>query len=317
MRFEVIGKTEEFILDLDSTHTSQGAANITHDVYSRLDKYDDGKAKLNGLKRYFRGDSGFCNREVFEACFSNQSKFVVTFRENMLKPLHGQFYNWKETNKQDDQRSRSNDGRECEFGETLYSPEGSDRVIRIVVIRAEIKNFGGPTFPDHKAHEYYTWCTNIGAGEMTTENVICFYRKRGHLENYIKELKYGFDLKHYPCQKLTANKAYGLIAAFAHVFTRYIAMKANKKNPHFAKKTRFKLISIPCEVVRHARNIVFKFMEHHAREVEEIIRKIKHQHRLVLEKLSPQVLQTDEGTQRDASRWDPHSLKTEYLFLTN
>jgi hypothetical protein len=44
--------------------------------------------------------------------------------------------------------------------------------------------------------------------------VIEFYRKRGNAENYIREDKYGFDLKHYPCLKLIANKAYGLISEF-------------------------------------------------------------------------------------------------------
>jgi len=32
----------------------------------------------------------------------------------------------------------------------------------------------------------------------------------------LRELKYNFDLKYFPCQKLVANKAYGVIAAFAY-----------------------------------------------------------------------------------------------------
>ena len=266
----------------------KGAANIIHHVFSRLDHYDDGKLKPNGIKRFFRADSGYCNADVFEACFSNQVKFVITFKQNMLDPLLGQINNWKETNKSDDERIRFYDGRECEIGETVYVPKDSDRVIRVCVIRAEIKDSSWAMFG--KQYDYYSWCTNIGAGEFTVEDLIRFYRLRGQAENYIKELKYGYDLKHYPCQKLSANKAYGLIAAFAHAFMRYLSLTENKTKPHFAKLTRLKLISIPCVVVRHARDIVFKFMERHAEEVKRILEKIKHQHQMVYEKFGPQVL---------------------------
>ena len=38
-----------------------------------------------------------------------------------------------------DEHIRFYDGRECEIGETVHAPKDSDRVIRVVVIRAEIK----------------------------------------------------------------------------------------------------------------------------------------------------------------------------------
>jgi hypothetical protein len=47
------------------------------------------------------------------------------------------------------------------------------------------------------------------------------------IENFIRELKNGLDLHHYPCQKLSANKAYGLMAAFAYNLMRYVAVKEN------------------------------------------------------------------------------------------
>lgn len=46
---------------------------------------------------------------------------------------------------------------------------------------------------------------------------------RGNSENFIREEKYGYDLKHFPCQKLSANHAYGLFALIAHNFLRTIA----------------------------------------------------------------------------------------------
>ncbi|MFK7873241.1 MAG: transposase, partial [Oligoflexales bacterium] len=46
-------------------------------------------------------------------------------------------------------------------------------------------------------------------------------RKRGHCENFIRELKNGLDLHHYPCQKLNANRAYGSIAAISYNLMRF------------------------------------------------------------------------------------------------
>ena len=59
-----------------------------------------------------------------------------------------------------------------------------------------------------------------------------------YAENFIREQEYGFDLKHYPCQKLDANRAYGLIETFAYNLMRLTALQVNPKKPGFAKKTR-------------------------------------------------------------------------------
>ena len=331
MRHEVVGKTESFTLDMDSssneqfgvkmqgvevnkdgvmcldtaqafdelglpyyldvregaTFSSQGGAGIVHQVFSRFEKHPLSK----DTKRLVRADSAYCRSDVFEACFAHSAKFVITFKFNMLKPLLHQINNWQETNKKDEDRIRFYDGRECELGETVYQPEGTDRVIRVVVIRAEKQvNSGWLGGLTHDDYDYYSWCTSIGSGEMSIADVISFYRKRGHAENFIRELKYGFDLKHYPCLKLSANKAYGLIAAFAHAFMRYIALTENKNNPHFAKAIRTKFVSIPCIIVRHAGSVVFKFMQRHLKEVQKLIAKVKHQHQLVWNKLGPEVL---------------------------
>lgn len=69
--------------------------------------------------------------------------------------------------------------------------------------------------------------------------IIKFYRGRGHAENFIKEIKYNFDLKHFPCQKLVANKAYGIIAALAYNLMRLVAfLFCEGKKVRFAKHTK-------------------------------------------------------------------------------
>lgn len=47
---------------------------------------------------------------------------------------------------------------------------------------------------------------------------ICTIRNAGNAENFIKEEKYGYDLKNFPCLKLNANYAYGLLAMERIIF---------------------------------------------------------------------------------------------------
>ena len=53
---------------------------------------------------------------------------------------------------------------------------------------------------------------------MADTKILEFYRGSGHCaEKMIREFKNGFDLKNISCQKLSANKAYGLIAFVSSV----------------------------------------------------------------------------------------------------
>jgi hypothetical protein len=59
---------------------------------------------------------------------------------------------------------------------------------------------------------------------------------------FIKEEKYGYDLKHFPCLSLKANHAYGLLALVAHNLMRRASIHDNPCRPRFAKGFRNKFI---------------------------------------------------------------------------
>ncbi len=56
--------------------------------------------------------------------------------------------------------------------------------------------------------EYYGVVTNFDLFKTSLKKVLEFYQKRGNAENFIREEKYGYDLKQFPCQKLGANHAF-------------------------------------------------------------------------------------------------------------
>ena len=254
------------------TYSSNGSGEVIHSVLYRF-RTDP---RFRHLRRYSRGDSAFCNAEYFNACASAEAGFVCAMRDNMLSPVLDSITHWEAQNRGKVTRIMFYDGRECEIGETVYKHEGCVQTLRVVVIRARKEKVQMDMFGKVEIYDYHAWITNIGEHEMSSERVIKFYRGRGTAENYIKETKYGFDLKNYPCLKFLANRAFGVIAMMSYALMRFVAiLRAEKGLVHFAKLTRHKIIRLPAIVVRHGRKVTFKFMEHHAKEVTKLIDAIK------------------------------------------
>lgn len=251
-----------------NTFSSQGSAEILHEVFSRMPKTKE----FLKLKKYARGDSAFCNTQFFSSCFLKSVKFVVAMRQNMLEPLLHLAKHWKKPHQK--LITPLYDGRECEITEFKYMHEQTGKKLRVVVLRAVKKDNVAPLFKSHKEYDYFAWVTNIFEHEMPKEDLVMFYRKRGHSENFIRELKHNFDLKHYPCLSLDANRAYGLIAAYAYSLVRALALIDCASKPQFAKAIRYRFFNLPVQIIRTGGQVIFRLMKHHYEEVTRIQRLI-------------------------------------------
>lgn len=238
------------------TYSSNGSSEIVYQVFNKVDKR---------LKRYVRADSAFCNGEFFHACFNANVKFVVAMKHNMLCPILGRVSNWRMS-----KDIKTYDGRDCEIGTTVYYPDSAPHSLKVIVARAKRNDTQGTLFKDDR-YEYFAFVTNIQEHEMRSEKVIELYRKRGNAENFIREQKNGFDLRHFPCQSLIANITYGIIGAFAYNLMRYTAFLKSKTRPSFSKKLRLQLVKLPCEVVSHAGYVTFRFTNHIYEEVTRLL----------------------------------------------
>jgi hypothetical protein len=243
-----------------ATFTSNGAPEVIHTVF---------KMVSSKLRRFLRADSGFCNVDVFNAARCAEARFVIAMRENIYDPLIRRVKNWERTS-----RVKFRDGRSCEIGSTVYKPKEGTQILRVVFIRALKEGEQRRALFNDAQFDYAAWVTNLGHHELSNEKIIEFYRGRGNAENFIREAKYGFDLKHYPCQKLLANKAYGLIAAFAYTLMRYTGFILNKDKPHYSKIIRFRMIHLACQVVRHAGMVTIRFFHIQLKEVQCWLEKI-------------------------------------------
>jgi len=102
------------------------------------------------------------------------------------------------------------------------------------------------------------------------QEVIEHHAQRATCENFIREGKYGYDLKHFPCLKLNANRAYGSLAMVAHNLLRWVALTMQPDKPNFAKKLRKRFVFYPGKILYRSRQIILRIVEHGFQEVMKL-----------------------------------------------
>jgi hypothetical protein len=250
-----------------NTFSSQGAEAQLNEVSAGLS---------HGTEKYYRADSAFCNEDVFRANMRLGYRFTITAHSNMgWMNDKNQITNWKPWEYSEEEKLRAEKRKRplpsSEVGHYLYQPSWSDNIrFTVVVVRTKsedlslMSEMGG-------IWDYYAVVTNFSLFTNSDQEVITHHRKRGQAENFIREEKYNYDLKHFPCQSLKANHAYGLIALIAHNFLRTIAVIDRPDKPHFAKKLRRKFLFIPGRLVKHARTLRMKIPARYQKEVARLI----------------------------------------------
>lgn len=233
--------------------TSNGASTAIRSIFKQVPRFS---------RRILRADSGYCNTDVFNACHEVSADFVIKMRENMLLPLIGQITSWKSN-----RHFFTYDGRKVETGTAIYRTRRGGQGLRVLIVRAA--KAAVPLFEDR--YDYFGFATTLTHSEMRDEELVEFYRLRGVAELHIRELKNGFDIHHFPCKKLTANKAYGIIAAFAYNFMRAASHLLKDGTRRLSKMLRFRTVNIACQVVKTGRQVIFRFNEHRKKEVDRWI----------------------------------------------
>jgi hypothetical protein len=262
--FDEAGLAHSMQLRPGNTFSSDGASLQLEEITSGLTFKDE---------KYFRADSAFCNEEVLRTCLRLGHRFTITAHENMnWNEGKNQITNWTPwVYSMDDQvraEKRKKPLPECEVGHYLYQPKWSDS-IRFTVVVVRTKSIDLSLLANE--WDCYAVMTNFSLYNHTDQQIIEHHQKRGNGENFIREEKYNFDLKHFPCQSLKANHVYGLLALVAHNFLRTIAVLDRPDKPHFSKKLRRKFLFIPGRLIRHARTLRMKIPERYQKEVDRLI----------------------------------------------
>jgi hypothetical protein len=267
--FDDLGLCYGMELRPGNTFSSVGASEMLNRIFAHV--------KGGKKKGYFRGDSAFCNEEVIRACLLNQLTFTITAHGNILweeSVAQGEVTEWKAWKYTEEEKKAAEKAKtalpQVELGSYQYAPSWASNIRFHVVVKRTWTEKPCPT-ASAPGWRYYAVLTNWNLFYNEQQEVMAFHQKRGNSENFIREGKYGYDLKHFPCKKMNANHAYGLFALFVHNFIRTLAMLDNPSNPHYSKKIRRKYIFIPSRVVYSARYVIVKIPNHYKKEVDRLL----------------------------------------------
>lgn len=248
-----------------NTFSSQGGAAMMGRIFSHL-PYKK--------KKFLRADSAFCEEDTMRAALRHNAKFTLTAHERIgWQQKAESITNWIPWQWSDVEKKfaleRGIELPEVELGSLRYQPEWTEEKLWFTII---VKRTWAL---DKKTKEwrwfYYAVLTNWDTFYHSLQQVMEHHQGRGNGENFIREEKYGYDLKHFPCKKRTANHAYGLIALLAHNFLRAVALLDNRRNPHFSKKIRRKYVFIPGKLIRHAKQWMMKIPDFYMKEVQRLL----------------------------------------------
>jgi hypothetical protein len=241
-----------FSYDMDLRPGSTFSANGAGDMILRV--MGDIPNRVN-VQHYYRGDSAFCNEECLRAAQSKGLKGTVTVHGNtgwMEKvPDVTNWQPWVYSIEQIEKARKSGKSLpQIDVGYLMYEPGWAQGVqYPIVIKRTPLEDDGQTTLLADTKYKYWGVLSFRGLYPETPQQILEFHQGRGNMENFLREGKINYDLKHFPCQSLKANHVYGLFALVAHNFLRAMAILMRPDKPHFAKKLRRLMIHIPGHLV--------------------------------------------------------------------
>ena len=220
-------------------YCSNGAAEFMQPLF------DEYLSMYAHIKMFLRGDSGFASPDLYEQCETNGASYAIRLKENSaLRALAAEYA----AELADATRDNMVDYAVV-YGEFEYKA-GSWAYPRRVVCKIE-----KPT--DQIIHMNTFIVTNM---ELDPERLIMFYCNRGHMENYFKEGKNGFDFGAVSSRSEVVNanrlQVHALAYNIFNLFRRLVLPKEMRKN--LIDTIRLKLIKIAARVVRSARYKTFK-----------------------------------------------------------
>lgn len=253
--FDQFGFCYGWSLRAGGTHSSKGAVEMIESIFRNV--------RHTGEK-YYLADSAYSTMDIYNSLIAHKVNFVICLKENVWSSIlknYGNKIKWQKSNLY---FFKSN---KCEVGSCLYAPKGlkEKSFLRVVFVRAKKEKL----MPgDKEYYRYYSVVTNISTYDLKDRDVMRFYTKRGNCENFIKDLKYGMDFKHFPCQTMIANRSWGMMGIIAYNLMRFAAHRLYPHRGCFLKKVRNKVLYIASELRTGQRKVKLLMTQNIYQEVK-------------------------------------------------
>jgi hypothetical protein len=197
------------------------------------------------ISLFLRGDSGFAIPGLYGLCETNGVSYAIRLKENaVLRKLSS------ELDAELDDITKDNIADYAVVYGEFYYKAGSWEYPRRVICKVE-----KPVNQMVYMHSFIV--TNM---DLTPEQIIMFYRNRGHMENFIKESKNGFDFADVSSRSEIVNANRVQVRALAYNlfnwFRRLVLPESMRKN--MVDTIRLKLMKVAARVIRTGRRIIFK-----------------------------------------------------------
>jgi len=230
--------------------------------------------------KYVRADAASYQAKLFDYCEDNGMGYAIGghLDASVVKNIES-IEQWESMR---DYEGKSHHVKEdvAEFIHTMHNTKHAFRLIVTKKITTPILHgFEDILSPEelleYAKERYHVIATNISEEEMTTQEVIHFYRQRGDTsENRIKELKNGFNLKHLPTSDFTGNAFYFSIGVLAYnLFVMFKETLQKSWQRHTIETLRYKLYNIAGKVTTHARKTILKVNQQFVAILEDIRKK--------------------------------------------
>lgn len=214
---------------------------------------------------FVRADSASYQAELFNYCQDNTIVYTVgaNLDSSVLRNIN-EIQKW-ETMRSDDGKTHHVKEEVAEF---IHTMQHTNHAFRLIVTKKTttpiLHGFEDILSEEellaYASERYHVIATNADEDEMSAQDVVMFYRKRGDTsENRIKELKNGFNLKYLPTSDFTANAFYFQIGILAYNLFMLFKETLQKSWQHHTIQTlRYKLYNIAGKVITHSRQTILK-----------------------------------------------------------
>ena len=222
-----------------NVYTSNGVCDFLKPVLEWFDK------NFPDIKLLFRGDSGFAIPELYRLLEDYDVKYVIRLKAN--KVLHRESIQIEDLS---EKKLKININKGTIIYDHIKYKANSWKKKRKVEIKVERKS-------NQLVFQKTFVVTNKN---KTTKSIIDFYSGRGEMENYIKEAKNGFDMKHMSHSNFLTNQnkmaQLVLIYNLSNLMKRLTFPKEEKK--YTIKTIRNKFLKIASRCVKSARYFTYK-----------------------------------------------------------
>lgn len=225
---------------------------------------EDKLPKESKLK-YLRADSASYQAKLFDYCEDNDITYTIgaNLDRSVLNSIK-EIKQWETMRSVDGKTHHVNE----EVAEFIHTMQHTNHSFRLIVSKKTTtpilhgfeEILSEEALLAYASERYHVIATNADEEEMSAQDVVRFYRKRGDTsENRIKELKNGFNLKYLPTSDFTGNAFYFQIGVLAYnLFVLFKETLEKRWQHHTIQTLRYKLYNIAGKVITHARQTILK-----------------------------------------------------------